>query len=99
MRDEDRSTSFHDGFIARYYLAFGNWIESCRWFIQHQQGRAGQKRAGDPDALPLACRERHATFAYLGFELLRQVADELVDSGGRCGFFEPKYANEIGRTH
>ena len=60
-------------------LAFG--IERRGRFVEQQQRRIAQQRAGDRDALALSARKPRAAFAHEGVEPFRQRAQELLGIG------------------
>ena len=54
----------------------GVHVEGRQGVVEHQHVGAGQDRAGQRQALPLAARERHALLADAGVEAPGQVVDE-----------------------
>ena len=85
--------------------AFALRIEGGCGFVQQQDRRILQQRAGDGDALLLAAGQARAAFAQLLAEAIGQGADEVERLGGACGGldigiarFKPAIADVVGGT-
>ena len=66
------------------HFRFGIQVRSG--FVQNQDGRVLQQRAGDGDALPLAAAQLHAALADHGVVSLRHALDEFVGQRVARGF-------------
>ena len=73
----------HQVFERDLHQPFAFGVERAGRFVEQQDRRVAQDRAGDRDALALAARERDAAFAQEGVVALRQLVDEF---GGLRGF-------------
>ena len=60
-------------------LAFG--VERGGRFVEQQQGRVAQQRAGDRDALALPARQARSAFAHEGVEPFGKRAQEILGIG------------------
>ena len=83
--DDDRRPAAHRRFQRCLHdpLAFG--VETAGRFVEQQQGRVLEDRAGDGDALPLAAGQANATLTDESGIAFRQPVHEFVDEGGSRG--------------
>ena len=94
MGDDQRRSPSHQPLerLLHQPLAFG--VERAGRFVEQQDRRVAQQRAGDRDALALAARKPRAGIAEEGVEALRQGGDEIQGLGLPQRFF----VEVIGRT-
>ncbi len=81
MRDDDNGAALNDVAHVRLDDALGLVIEGGRRLIEDQDARIADKGAGDRDALPLAARQRHTTFANRRIVAARHLGNELMRAG------------------
>jgi hypothetical protein len=74
------------GAVCRYgvqrgqNVLFGAGVERAGRFVEQQDRRVLDQRAGNSDALLLAARQLQAAFAHFGVEALRQALDQFCIS-------------------
>ena len=81
VRDDERRAAPHRRFERSLHHAFAFGVERAGRFVEQQQRRVLQHRAGDADALALTARKAHAALAQKGLITLRQCGDEVVRIG------------------
>jgi hypothetical protein len=64
VRDQNRRPAAHDTANPVDDLPLGDGIESRARFVEHEHGRAGQKRPSEREALALACRYRQSAITH-----------------------------------
>ena len=81
MGDDERGAAAHQ--VAQPFLdqGLGFGIEAGRGFVENQDARIGQNRAGDGDALLLAAGELDAAFADDGVVGFWKALGKFVDAG------------------
>ncbi len=77
VRDDEGGAVLHQPLERGLYQRLALGVERGRRLVEQEERRLAQDGAGNGDALALAARQRHPTFADRGIELLRQQADEL----------------------
>ena len=86
MGDDNRRPAPHHLLVSFGNLALRFGVERGRRFVEDQDRRVHQERAGNGDPLPLAGGQRHAPLADNCLELLRQPLDEGCERGAPRGF-------------
>ena len=89
MRDGDDSTVFHQTFESVHDQLLRLGVERGGRFVEDEDRRVAQDRAGDADALALPAREGEAALAHHGVVAVRHLRDELIRIGhlrGRDNF-------------
>ena len=81
MRDDQRGAADHEVFQRVLHGAFALRVERRGGFIEQQDGRVLEQRAGDGDTLLLAARQAGAAFAKLAGEAFWQGVEEDVGIG------------------
>jgi hypothetical protein len=82
MGDDEGRAPAHDALERRLHEALAFSVEGAGGLIEQQNRRIAQDGASNGEALPLACRQRHAALAETGFVALRQRLDEAMGLGG-----------------
>src|SRR5215467_15966020 len=77
MRDDERGPAFHDLVERAHDFRFGIGIECARGFIENENRRIFEKRAGDRQALTFTPRERTAALADIVREAVELAFDEV----------------------
>src|SRR5215471_21814235 len=77
MRDDERGPAFHHLIERAHDFRFGIGVERARGFIENENRRVFEKRAGNTQALTLTTWERAATFADIVCEALELAFDEV----------------------
>ena len=78
VRDDDGRALLHEGVQRLLHRGFGDGVQCGGRFVQHQDTRILEDRAGDGDSLLLPAGEAYAVFADLGIVAFREFHDELV---------------------
>ena len=81
MGDDEGGARRHHLVERQLQLLLGRGVERARRFVQDQDRRVLQQRAGDREALALTARERAAALADDRVETLRLTGDELRGLG------------------
>ena len=86
MGDDEGRSAFGETLDRFQKQTFRSRVESARRFVQEQDGRVLQERAGDGEALAFASGESCAALANDCLVALRQALDKSVRIGnaGRC---------------
>src|SRR5262245_411055 len=86
MRDNERRAAAHQ--VTQTFLnqRFRFRVEAGSGFVENQDARISENRAGDGDALFLPARQTHAAFADDGVVLVREVFRELIYAGDAASF-------------
>lgn len=82
---------FHQAFHGVLDEAFAFGVERAGGFVEDEETRVFQDRAGDGDALPLAAAEFDATFADGAVVAVRELEDEVMGVGGFGGFNDRRH--------
>ena len=86
--DHDDGAMFHQVGQRLLYQHFALGVQMAGGFVENQDGRVLEQRAGDGDALALSAAEARAAIADHGVVAFGQALDELVRPGRfrrRCG--------------
>ena len=81
MRDDESRTALHRRFQPLLDEGFRLGVERAGGFVEQQQRRVFEHRAGDGDALALATGETHTSLTEKGAVTIRQTRDEFI---GQC---------------
>src|SRR6185436_2563780 len=105
MRDDDRRPVLHQLFQRLLHIALALRVERAGCFVEQQDRRVSQQRAGDGDALALAAGQSRAALAQERVIAFGQLTNERVSAGGaRRGFdlgvacARPSVANVLARA-
>ena len=79
--DDQRGAALHQSFQCVLHRAFALRIEGTGRFVQQQDRRVLQQRAGDDDALLLAAGQARAALAQFAGETFGKFADEVIGFG------------------
>jgi len=98
MRDDDGSAVAHQPLkrLLDQSLALG--VERARRFVQQQDGRVAQDRAGNRDPLALTSGESRPTLAQESVVAVGEPADELVGGCGNRGRLDLRIAQILAAT-
>src|SRR5262245_15383215 len=72
VRDDDRRTPRHEVLERTLYRMLGTGIEVRRRLVEDEDGRVGQRGAGERNELPLPRRKARTAFTDLGVEAVRE---------------------------
>ena len=86
MGDGDGGAAGHHVVQRALNLALGLHVDRAGRFVEHQDLRIDQDRAGDGDPLPLAAGQRLPALAHERVVALGQLQHELVSARGARGF-------------
>ena len=81
MRDDDRRAMLHQPVERVLHQPLALRVEGGGRFVEQQQGRVAQQRAGDGDALALAARQPRPAFAHERVEPVGKRAQEILGIG------------------
>ncbi len=85
VRDDDGRAAAHQFLQRLLHQLFAFGVECRGRFVEQQDRRVAQDRAGDGDALALAARQRQSALADLGVVAIGQGLDEDMRLGGFRG--------------
>src|ERR1700676_1185545 len=81
MGDDESGASAHQVTQALLYQRFGLGVQAAGGFVQNEDARVGQNRAGDGNALFLFSGKFHTAFADQGVVFFLEMFREFVDAG------------------
>ena len=83
--DRDRRAAASQVLQCELNFAFGFGVHGGSGFVEDQDGRVDEQRAGDADALPLAAGKGHAALSDEAVVAVWLSQDEFVSAGGFRG--------------